>query len=458
MQIESSRRQSMSVLASVSAAVVICLVAVLLSFVSPMGRVGDAAIVADPESGALYVRVGDVLHPALNLASARLIAGRPDNPRQVRASQLAKEPRGALVGIPGAPSAFAPTDPPTTSWLICDTVTAASDAGATAPVLTVIDGAPDLSDRRLTMSETDALVRRFGDDSWVIRNGRRHRIDPADRAVLLPLGLSPEDVSAAPSMSQALHDVIPPGRDLSVPRVPGAGEPARFPNAPGPVGTVFATPRISGPQQYSVVLVDGVQTVSAMVAQILQNAGGAAVVVPPAVLSGMPVVDGIDLADYPEEPLDLVDARDSPATCWWWQRTDGETRARMHIVTGPTLPVPQDRRSKLVSLVQADRSGQHADQVYFGDGYANFVSATGNGPAAATADALWWITESGVRFGVDGADDSRSALGLTSDPRPAPWAVLRLLPAGPALSRADALVRHDTLPTDTDPGALAVPK
>jgi hypothetical protein len=35
---------------------------------------------------------------------------------------------------------------------------------------------------------------------------------------------------------------------------------------------------------------------------------------------------------------------------------------------------------------------------------------------------------------------------------------LRLLAHGPTLSRQDALVRHDTLPTDMNPAELAVPK
>ncbi len=51
-----------------------------------------------------------------------------------------------------------------------------------------------------------------------------------------------------------------------------------------------------------------------------------------------------------------------------------------------------------------------------------------------------------------------AALGLTSQPSPAPWVALRLLAPGPTLSRADALVRHDTLPTDMNPAELVVPK
>ncbi|ODB54100.1 type VII secretion protein EccB, partial [Escherichia coli] len=104
MEIEPGRRQTLAVVASVSAALVICLGALLWSFISPSGQLNESPIIADRDSGALYVRVGDRLYPALNLASARLITGRPDNPHLVRSSQIATMPRGPLVGIPGAPS------------------------------------------------------------------------------------------------------------------------------------------------------------------------------------------------------------------------------------------------------------------------------------------------------------------------------------------------------------------
>jgi hypothetical protein len=113
---------------------------------------------------------------------------------------------------------------------------------------------------------------------------------------------------------------------------------------------------------------------------------------------------------------------------------------------------------KVVSLVKADTTGREADQVYFGPNYANFVAVTGNHPGAQTAESLWWLTDAGARFGVEDTKESREALGLMGPPSLAPWVALRLLPQGPALSRADALVEHDTLPMDQTPAELVVPK
>jgi type VII secretion protein EccB len=463
MEIEPGRRQTLSVVASVSAALVICLGALVYSFINPSGTINDAPIIADKDSGALYVRVGDRLYPALNLASARLITGRPDNPHLVRSSQIASLPRGPLVGIPGAPSNFAPKSPQTSSWLICDT--AATSTGLASPsgvTTTVIDGTPDLSGHRRVLNGSDAVVLRYGEDPWVIRQGRRSRIDATNRSVLLPLGLTPEQVSMAKPMSRALFDALPVGPELTVPEVPNAGSAATFAGAPGPVGTVIVTPQISGPQQYSLVLADGVQTLPPLVAQIMQNAGGPGnakpVTVEPSALAKMPVVNKLDLSAYPDNPLNVMDIRDNPATCWWWQKTSGENRARIQVVSGATLPLVAKDAAKVVSLVKADTTGREADQVFFGPDYANFVAVTGNDAGAKTTESLWWLSDAGARFGVDDTRDVREALGLKSMPSVAPWVALRLLPQGPTLSRADALVEHDTLPMDMSPAELVVPR
>jgi type VII secretion protein EccB len=462
MEIEPGRRQNLAVVASVSAALVICLGALLYSFLSPAGQVGDSPIIADRDSGALYVHVGDKLYPALNLASARLITGRADNPHLVKSNQITNLPRGPLVGIPGAPTSFHPTTPDASSWLVCDSVANSTSSGAPSGVtVTVIDGTPDLGNHRKVLTGSDAVVLSYGGDPWVIRDGRRSRIDAMNRSVLLPLGLTPEQVNMAKPMSRALFDALPVGPELMVPQILNAGAAATFPNAPGPIGTVIVTPQISGPQQYSLVLADGVQTLPPLVAQILQNAGPGntkPVTVEPSALAKMPVVNKLDLSSYPDAPLNVSDIRENPATCWWWQKTSGENRARVQVVSGATLPIAADNMTKVVSLVKADTTGREADQVYFGPDFANFVAVTGNDPGAKTTESLWWLTDAGARFGIDDTRDVREALGLKAKASLAPWVALRLLPQGPTLSRADALVEHDTLPMDMSPAELAVPK
>src|SRR5699024_349377 len=100
-------------------------------------------------SGALYVRVGgsgagadkvgaagpvgaagnagagrgQTLHPALNLASARLVAGAAAEPQRVPDDRLPDITRGALVGIPGAPNLLpSREDQVAGPWTVCDRI------------------------------------------------------------------------------------------------------------------------------------------------------------------------------------------------------------------------------------------------------------------------------------------------------------------------------------------------
>ena len=204
MESEPGRREWMSILAGLSIVVVLCLGALFWSFIKPAGSVGTSKIVADQDSGAIYVRVNDVLYPALNLSSARLIAGEASNPVRVRRSEIDSRPRGVMVGIPGAPNAMIATEPEKSSWMVCDAVTKAFGAGAPEPVtVTVIDGQPDLSDRRRVLDKQDGVLLRFGPDVWLIRDGRRSLVDASQRPVLLAPGVTAEDLTSARPMSQA---------------------------------------------------------------------------------------------------------------------------------------------------------------------------------------------------------------------------------------------------------------
>src|ERR1700744_3933489 len=108
----------------------------VFSLIRPNGSAANNPILADRSTAALYVRVGDQLHPVLNLASARLIVGRPVNPTLVKSSDLDKFPRGNLIGIPGAPERMVQNTAKDADWTTCDSVTGAAIGG------TVIAGAP----------------------------------------------------------------------------------------------------------------------------------------------------------------------------------------------------------------------------------------------------------------------------------------------------------------------------
>ena len=115
------RAQSLSLISGVILAVIIVAACAVLAFLRPPGTLGTAPIVMVRDSGALYVRVGDTVHPVLNLASARLIAGTPANPEAVSAAAINNSKRGPLVGIPGAPATIsAPLGEDESGWAVCD--------------------------------------------------------------------------------------------------------------------------------------------------------------------------------------------------------------------------------------------------------------------------------------------------------------------------------------------------
>ena len=68
----------------------------ILAWFKPAGQVGTSAILADRDTGAVFVIVDGRLHPALNLVSARLIAGENSRPTFVKANELDKYPQGPI--------------------------------------------------------------------------------------------------------------------------------------------------------------------------------------------------------------------------------------------------------------------------------------------------------------------------------------------------------------------------
>ena len=94
------RAQSLSLIAGCVLAIVVVAACAILAFLRPNAGLGDAAIVMSRDSGALYVRIDDTLHPVLNLASARLATGSVARPEVVSPADIDKAKRGPLLGHP----------------------------------------------------------------------------------------------------------------------------------------------------------------------------------------------------------------------------------------------------------------------------------------------------------------------------------------------------------------------
>jgi type VII secretion protein EccB len=454
-----SKNNSAALAVSAVVAVLIVGLSFVLGFFNPAGQIGGARVLADRASGGLYVDVGGVMHPALNLASARLITGSADNPKMVRLNDIRKYPVGPTVGIVGAPNDLAVRTVATSGWTLCDRL--GSAGSQVTPKVTVISGLPQLGDWASELTSPRAALMSYGSGVYVVTDGHRSQIDLADQAVTLALGLPAGDLHPS-GMSRALYEALTPTPPLRVPAVPAPGEPLWYASAQLPVvsGSVIRVADVSGDPQFFVALPAGVQMVSQTVATMIRNAGiagGQEISVPGHVIAAVPQIKGFDLSMYPPGRLQLVDKSSEPVTCVAWRKGSGEAQARVEVITGRRLPIPMGDEGRLVRLVNA--GAQVADEVYIGADSANFVQVTGVDPASPRDESLWLISDSGVRFGVvtagQGEDETRRALGLERKPTPAPWPVIHWLPAGPALSRAAALTEHDTLATDPSPAPLS---
>lgn len=421
----------------------------LLNVLKPTGVVGDSAIIGDRESGAIYARIEGRLYPALNLTSARLATGTAGQPTWVKPAEIAKYPTGPLVGIPGAPAAMAVNRGAASAWSVCDT--AGRPRSGDKPTVTSIAGALNDYGRAAPLHDDTCLLATFEANTYVIWGAKRSQIDPSNRAVTLSLGLDP-GVTAPVEISRALFDGLPATEPLRVPQVPEAGTPSKWVSG-SQVGAVLQDQTASGGSHFYVLLPEGVQKINSFVADLLRSANSygstAPRVVSPDVLVNIPEASSLPVDYYPTGRLNFVDPAANPTTCVGWEKASTDPQARVAIYNGRGLPVPASMDNRIVRLVRDDRDPASvvANQVLVLPGAANFVTSTSGVITSYSRESLFWVSDNGVRFGIDSDDSTLRALGL--DPAAAvqaPWPLLRTFAAGPALSRQSALLARDTVP------------
>ncbi|MDX1887499.1 type VII secretion protein EccB [Mycolicibacterium sp. 120270] len=426
---------------------------VLLNVLKPSGTVGDSAIIGDRDTGAIYARIDGRLYKALNLTSARLATGTAGSPTWVKPAEIAKYPPAPLIGIPGAPAAMVVNHGAPSAWAVCDT--AGPQRGGGQPVVTSIGGQLSRAGRAEPLPDGVGVLVRFEGAQYVIWDGKRSQIDPADRAVTLSLGIDP-GVTVPVDISRALFDGLPSTEPLRVPVVPQAGADSTL-VAGSQVGAVLQAQTAGGGTQFYVLLADGVQKISSFVADLLRssNSFGSAEpkVVSPDVLVDIPEVNSLPVDYYPDGRLKFVDTAANPTTCVGWEKASTDPQARVTVYSGRGLPVPSSMDQRIVSLVRDDRDPASvvADRVLMLPGATNYVVSTSAVKDAHSRESLFWVSDNGVRFGIAATDATLNALGLNEgSAQQAPWPLLRTFAAGPALSQETALLERDTVPVAGD--------
>ena len=434
----------------------------LLHFMKPAGLVGQAAIVGNRDTGAVYARIDGRLYPALNLTSARLATGSPSSPTWVRAEEIAKLPTGPLIGIPGIPDSPAVQGNPVSAWSVCDTNPGGGGAGG--PVVTSIAGTlGPAASRGGPLEQSHAIVATHRDVTYLVWNGHRTRFDPAERSITFNLGLETGAVRPV-EMSNALFDAMPATEPLAVPVIPEAGAPSRW-LAGSVVGRVLETRDSHGEVSgFYVLLPSGVQKITAFVADLLRTANSQGALAPqlvaPDKLIDIPEVSVLNVGFYPTGKLTFTDTDANPVICVSWTKGSTDPQSAMTLYSGRGLPTPASLDSHIVTLVRDNRDADsvQAQQTLVLPGAATFVASTSAAVNSDTRESLYWLSPQGVRHGIDWDRDTLDALGI--DPRravQAPWPLLRTFAAGPAISRDSALLERDTIDPAGAARAMPVP-
>lgn len=460
------RGQMRALLVGVVIATLIGGAAAVLAFFKPMPNFGNSTIMVSKSNSAPYVRIGDQLHPVLNLASARLIAGKADPPKAVDDKFLNTVPLGPMVGVVGAPTAIHGADDLSmSSWTVCDTTQTpkvTESVGGQTVETTVLANNPVLTEDIRTATDAEMMLAKAGGKTYLVYGGVRAPIDPADPVLFRALRLGDAQVR---EVSVGLLNAFPLVDPIGPVEVPDIGAPVSFLSSQYRVGSIIRTVDSRGDQLY-VVLRDGVQPISEATADIIRYGDPQSPTVAepstisPALLGGVPVVHQLHVDHYPTASPQFVRIDPDRVVCMSWQRTNTAAEASTRLLVGHRLPLPKD--AKPLRLATADGNGPGLDYVFIKPGTGEYVQATDAEPDSRSQGQLFYVSDTGVRFhikdlptaaalGVVGVKDPDSPDSL---PQLAPWPVLSLLPPGPELSQEAALIAHDGIAAD--PSGLKV--
>ncbi|MDU0293849.1 type VII secretion protein EccB, partial [Saccharothrix longispora] len=309
------RRTSTGLLGGIAIGGLVVAGVLVAGLLSPGG--GDkwrapGTLVVDEDTGNRYLLVAGELRPVLNHASARLALGADMQVVAVSSADLDGTPRGAAVGILGAPDEV-PSRTAAQPWTVC--------AGDDAEVSLTIGETPG------TASTDRAALVRVGEELHVAWRDRRFRVTApwAPRA----LGLDPAD---ALQVHPAWLNALPAGPDLGAPDVRRGGAGRPIGGRATTTGQPVRVPGAVGGDDF-VVTPTGLAPVTATVSTLLAadpaGAGLPVLEITPAQLAEQTVLPAPEWqADLPPEPPAPLE-RDGRTACVRWA---GDTA---HLVTAP---------------------------------------------------------------------------------------------------------------------------
>ena len=422
------RAQSLSLIAGAILAVIVIAGCAILAVLRPQGALGSAPIVMSRETGALYVRIDETMHPVWNLASARMIAGTPADPEVVAEAAILAARRGPPVGIPGAPAVIG-TPLSSAGWTVCD-----ASAGTT-----VGTGIPDVPGDRLG-AERGVLVTPRGESaaiSYLLYDGRRAAVDLRNTAVVRALRL---DTIVPQPVSRALLDIVPEVPAIAAPVIAGLGSPGPREVDGIPVGTVVKMVR-AGTVEHYIVLADGIQQIGELTADLIRftitQPDREIPTIAADAVAAAAVVHVLPVGTHP----DRMGVAPYPVVCARWSAGADGRYAEVELVGASAVP---HHDLWTTALAQADGTGPNVDSVVVPGGRSGYLRSTDATGAGGAAAPRYLIDDRGVLYGIRD-DQTAQHLGLPGPAVAAPWPLLAWLPRGPELSEDGASVLRDTI-------------
>lgn len=447
-----ARSQSQAIWMGVASMVIMCVIGFIVAKIAPQSAQRDAKLVSTA-SGGLYVQYGDRFHPVTNLASARLILGTPEAAKPVKDTVLATRPRGQLMGILAAPNMLEPHSGDLARWTVCDSQDQAVTLTSHSSVTTTVLAASGSQGQHELTAPNAVLVKdpNTAGQVWVLWGNQRATVGADDKAAQAALSLTAQVAGQAAPISRGLLDAITAVPPITTPFISGRG------NLSGAVagmhnGDIVRSQSVDGSSRFTVVFDDGIQQVSAFIAELLSLTGSTVTTTPPPAMNGAARVQHIDIANYPANAPVYVHPS---VLCWTWSRGGGDAVAATKLTVGDQLPLNAQERDNIVKLLPAKGIDQ-AQQAYTEPGKGWYARVTGNDPASTATEQPLWIDDTGVRYfiGLDSVgldkksyDGTVQALGINANtPLPIPWSIARLYAQGPTLSKPAALTLHESPP------------
>ncbi|ASR37020.1 type VII secretion protein EccB [Prauserella marina] len=408
------RRTTVGLAVGLAVAVLVGGIVLAVSFLT--GKGGDAwrdepgTLVVDEDSGNRYLLVEGRLRPVLNYASARLLVEGNPPIATVNAKDLADFPKGAPVGIAGAPDALPSPGAGGQPWTVCAGVGDGESAVAVS-VGTPVGVRP--------LDEGEAALVRTGDQLYLAWNG--HKLRVTEDWVPRALGMDP---AKAVAVDSAWLNTLPSGPDIGAPPVEHGGSGPEVAGAPTELGQLVTAPDAVGDTTF-VVTHGGLMPVSPLVATLIgadpELSLPPTMTLTPAELATQQVTPApVWQAELPGRPPSALDS-ETRMPCVRWEND------KAILATTENL----DGSSASSDPAGVTRDGRVADLVDVTPG-AGMIARTRPAPGVPGA-GVYLITEAGAKFPVADAE-AAEALGFSVDSAAlVPAELLALLPTGPVL-------------------------